>query len=81
MHGAMQLIVIVLLFCPLFHPKFTKYDNIIDIVHTKEHNNCFIEGECKKCIDIMKKHDENEIINKIKLFFRPLYSGSGSIDY
>ena len=83
MHGANAVnCESIIIFCPLFHPKFTKYDNIIDIwVHTKEHNNCFIEGECSKCIDIMNNHNENEIINKIKFFFRPLYSGSGNIDF
>ena len=72
----------IIIFAPLFHPKYTKYENVIDIwVKDNSHFNCFKVGKCLQCIDLMKNHDESIVINKLLLHIRPFYSGSPVLDY
>ena len=57
----------IIIYPPLFNPVLTKYDNVIDIwVKSDTHYNCFKERICHDCIKLMKQHDENIIINKLK---------------
>tara|TARA_B100000131_G_C18043233_1_gene583315 strand:+ start:279 stop:1085 length:807 start_codon:yes stop_codon:yes gene_type:complete len=56
----------MMIFCPMFDPIFTKYDNVIDIwVKDDKHYNCFKEGICNKCMDLMNNHNEQIIIDKL----------------
>ena len=72
MHGAnVHQTKCLMVYCPMFDPIWTKYDNVIvEWVRTKDHYNCFNEGTCKKCCELMKKHDENKIIKKLNNFFK-----------
>ena len=72
MHGArVHKTKCLMVYCPMFDPIWTKYDNVIvEWVHSKEHKNCFQEGTCPKCCDLMNKHDENKIINKITNYLK-----------
>jgi ADP-heptose:LPS heptosyltransferase len=55
----------LIVFFPMFDPKFTKYDNVVDVwVKSENHYNCFIEKECKDCMKLMNNHNEQEIIKK-----------------
>ena len=56
-----------MIYCPMFDPIWTKYDNVYyEWVKSEKHYNCFQDGTCNKCLDLMKNHNENIIINKIK---------------
>tara|TARA_Y200000002_G_scaffold246943_1_gene204327 strand:- start:276 stop:1115 length:840 start_codon:yes stop_codon:yes gene_type:complete len=68
MHGAkVHNTKCVMIYCPMFDPIWTKYNNVTCIwVKDKNHFNCFKDGTCKKCLEIMNNHNENIIINKIK---------------
>ena len=56
----------LILYCPMFDPIWTKYNNNINIwIKTDDHQNCFNTGTCKKCLEIMKNHNEKVIIKKI----------------
>ena len=57
----------VIIFPPMFDPTFTTYDNVINIwVKDQNHFNCFKDGDCVKCRELMNNHNEQEIIEKIK---------------
>lgn len=56
----------VIIFSPLFDPRYTKYENVTDIwVKSDNHYNCFKVPECEECRQLMENHNENIIINKI----------------
>ena len=75
----------VIIFCPMFDPMYTKYDNVVDIwVRDENHFNCFHPKKCMKCLELMEKHDENIVIETIKkelIDERPYYSGSPALDF
>lgn len=82
MHGANAVgTQSIIIFSPIFNPKYTKYPNTEAIwIGNEKHSNCF-NNNCEKCHKMMKNHNEKIIINKIKLFLRPCYSGSPAFDY
>ena len=55
----------VIIFAPLFDPIFTTYDNVVDIWVKGKHYNCFRDGTCSSCIELMNNHDENTVIKRI----------------
>ena len=67
MHGAkVHNTKCIMIFCPMFDPIWTKYNTVVPVwVRNKQHFNCFNEGTCQKCLEIMNNHDEQIIINKI----------------
>lgn len=67
MHGAkVHNTKCLMIFCPMFDPIWTKYKTVIPVwVRNNQHFNCFNEGTCQKCLEIMNNHDEQIIINKI----------------
>lgn len=75
----------IIIFCPMFDPTYTKYDNVVDIwVRDENHFNCFHPRKCTRCLELMEKHDENIVIEAIRkelVIERPFCSGSPSIDF
>ena len=69
MHGANAVNTkSIIIYCPLFDPTYTKYDNVIDIwVKSNQHYNCFKTPNCDECRKIMDEHNEQIIIDKINI--------------
>lgn len=67
MHGAKVFNKLCfMIYCPMFDPIWTKYDNVyFEWVKSDTHYNCFQQGTCQKCLNIMKNHNENIIIKKL----------------
>lgn len=70
MHGANAVNTkSIIIFFPLFDPRYTKYDNVIDIwIKSDKHFNCFKTPICDECRKLMDDHNEQIIIDRINTF-------------